>query len=239
MSSLSFRQRLEIAMADNGLRNGGALAKAMKLERTEVVYRLLRSDDNKPSYDFIEILYDALPNTNMDWLIKGKGERLSDNLDKTNKNNSLIHLSVDEVAETYNLPLKPAAGIPLVNFDAIAGLGNANFSIDKVNIQDRYTVPDFEKIDFMIKVRNNSMYPRYNSGDVVACRIIKSDNFIQWNRAHIVGAGDQGLLLKRIMPGDTDDTVQLISDNKDYPPIIIKRKEIHGLALVVGTIRLE
>jgi phage repressor protein C with HTH and peptisase S24 domain len=236
METLSFRQRLEIAMADNGLRNGGALAKAMKLERTEVVYRLLRSDDNKPSYDFIEMLYDALPNTNMDWLIKGKGEKLSDKLDYTNTNIKQSSQQVNEGVATY---LKPSLGIPLVNFDAIAGLGNANFSIDKVNIQDRYIIPDFEKIDFMIKVRNNSMYPRYNSGDVVACRIIKSDNFIQWNRAHIVGAGDQGLLLKRIMPGDTPETVQLISDNKDYPPIILNRKDIHGLALIVGTIRLE
>ncbi|WP_442589186.1 LexA family transcriptional regulator [Pedobacter sp. AW31-3R] len=132
-----------------------------------------------------------------------------------------------------------ATGIPLVNIQAFAGIGNVSFSIEEKNIQSRYIVPDFDNVDFMIRVKGNSMTPKYNSGDVVACRILNDYKFIQWNKTYILSTKDQGILIKRLKKSEDDKSVTAVSDNKDYDPFDIPWTEIDGIAIVVGVIRLE
>ena len=83
------------------------------------------------------------------------------------------------------------------------------------------------------------MYPKYNSGDVVACTILRESRFIQWNKVHLIGTVEQGILIKRVKKGQDDQHLLLISDNKDYDPFVINIDEVTGMALVVGVIRLE
>lgn len=132
-------------------------------------------------------------------------------------------------------------GIPLVSATAIGGFGNFEFSIQATDVKGTYVVPKFQdkKIDFMIEVTGSSMYPKYNSGDVVACRIIRESQFIQWNKVHVVATREQGILVKRLKPAQKKDCILAVSDNKSYDPFEIPLSEIEGLALVVGVIRLE
>lgn len=129
--------------------------------------------------------------------------------------------------------------IPLVRIEALGGIGNHNFVIEQKDIQALYVVPDFTNIDFMIRVKGSSMYPKYNSGDVVACRILHEKSFIQWNKVHLIATKEQGILIKRLKKGSVKETLTAVSDNKDYDPFEIPWKEIEGIALVVGVIRLE
>jgi phage repressor protein C with HTH and peptisase S24 domain len=131
--------------------------------------------------------------------------------------------------------------IPLVSIAAIGGFGNANFSIKQIDIKDYYIVPKFKErhIDFMIEISGSSMQPKYNSGDVVACTIIKESRFIQWNKAHVIATAEQGILVKRLRKGSSPDLLLAVSDNKDYEPFEIPVNEITGLAIVVGVVRLE
>ncbi len=131
--------------------------------------------------------------------------------------------------------------IPFVELTAVAGFGNASFAIDKSDVKAYYVVPKFKdrRIDFMIEVSGSSMYPKYNSGDVVACTILRESQFIQWNKVHVIGTVEQGILIKRIKKGPDEEHLLLISDNKDYDPFVINRKEVTGIALVAGVIRLE
>lgn len=132
-------------------------------------------------------------------------------------------------------------GIPLVGIKAVGGFGNSDFAIHERDIKEHYIIPKFKhkQVDFMIEVEGSSMYPKYSSGDVVACRIIKESSFIQWNKAHVVSTQEQGIIIKRIKQGSTAKSLIMVSDNKDYPPFEVQRKEITGIALVVGVIRLE
>lgn len=133
-------------------------------------------------------------------------------------------------------------GIPLLPFDAFAGLGDIEtpgvaFDI----IEERYIIPLFNgmKVDFMIPVRGSSMYPKYSSGDVVACRLINELLFVQWNKVYIIDTSSQGVIMKRLLKGSTDDHVICKSDNTDYPPFSVPMTDIRSIALVVGVIRLE
>lgn len=141
--------------------------------------------------------------------------------------------------ENYLESNTPSDGAPLISHEAAAGFGTAIFAIKDEDIMGRYVVPDFTNIDFMIRVKGSSMYPKYSSGDIVACRIIRESRFIQWNKPYIIATKEQGLLCKRLRQSEKKNHILAISDNKDYPPFDIPSNEITGIALIVGTIRLE
>lgn len=131
--------------------------------------------------------------------------------------------------------------IPLVDTTAVAGFGNENFSLDVKDVKDYYVIPKFanEKVDFMIEIKGSSMYPKYNSGDIVACTIIKDSAYIQWNKTHVIATKYQGIMVKRIKEGKTEEFLKMISDNSSYDPFEIPVSEITGIAIVVGVVRLE
>lgn len=142
------------------------------------------------------------------------------------------------VSEGTSTGLKP---IPLVTEKAAAGFGNNAFAICKDDVKDYYIIPKFRfsNVDFMIEVSGLSMYPHFKSGDVIACTILRDAKFIQWNRCHVIATRDQGILVKRIMPGKQEGCYLIVSDNKDYPPFELPISEITGIALVVGCVSLE
>ena len=185
----------------------------------------LSSWKDRDSIDY-ELIYSKCVDIDANWLLTGKGDIIR----KNEKEKSVIMVSHEENGET----------IPLVNLSVVAGFGSADFRIEKSDVKAYYVVPKFKDrhIDFMIEVAGSSMYPKYNSGDVIACTIIKESKFIQWNKVHVIATHEQGLLVKRIREGD-EDTLLAISDNPDYKPFKIPLNEITGIALVVGVIRLE
>ena len=149
----------------------------------------------------------------------------------------MIKKTTDAVANVVQLN----SGIPFVSVTAIGGFGSTNFAIQQEDIKEYYVIPKFKhkKIDFMIEVEGSSMYPKYSSGDVVACTIIKESSFIQWNKTHVVITREQGIIIKRLKKSDIEDNLIMISDNKSYEPFEVNKKDITGIALVVGVIRLE
>lgn len=129
--------------------------------------------------------------------------------------------------------------IPLIPIDALAGLAPGELVIKDSDIESRYTVPDFAKADFLIRVKGGSMYPKYSSGDVLACKKVSKTDFIQWNKTYVIDTS-QGVLVKRILKGKDDKHWILRSENKDYQDIDVNpEKDIHHINIVIGVIRLE
>lgn len=154
------------------------------------------------------------------WLLTGKGEMLKSSTE----------------------PQTEPKGTPLIPLEAFAGKGfELREGINFDTIEERYNVPLFKglQVDFMIPVKGSSMYPKYASGDVVACRMVKDLLFIQWNKVYVIDSESQGTLLKRLKKSDNEDFVTCKSDNKDYEEFDIPKGDIRNVALVVGVIRLE
>lgn len=177
--------------------------------------------------DKIVKILSCYPQLNPDWLLTGEGSML--------KSKSL------KKPHTIDID-KQVIGIPMLPFDAFAGIGDS--SITGVNfdtIEERYVVPLFDgiKIDFMIPVRGSSMYPKYSSGDVVACRLIDELLFIQWNKVYVIDSNSQGVIMKRLLKGDDNDHIICRSDNKDYDDFNVPMTDIRSIAIIVGVIRLE
>ena len=171
------------------------------------------------------------------WLLTGKGDML-----KQNDNSYNISEEINSVVEepiNKGSQIVPKQGIPLIPCEAVAGISAGSVSVMEHDIMEYYVVPDFHNVDFMIRVKGLSMHPTYNSGDVIACRMITDSKFLQWNKVHVIATKEQGVLVKRIKKSKEDDCILAISDNKDYDPFDIPKEEILNIALVVGTIRQE
>jgi phage repressor protein C with HTH and peptisase S24 domain len=179
-----------------------------------------KAKDKALSSETLATIVTMYSDVNTEWLLTGQGEML-----KTEKEHK---------------PAKPAqGGIPLVAVEAIGGIGSADFKIAESDIVQTYIVPDFSDIHFMLRVKGNSMAPAYMSGDIVACRIIRNPSFIQWGKAHLIATREQGIIIKRLNPGQTDNTYICVSDNPDFSPFLIHHDDITGIALIVGFVRLD
>lgn len=170
---------------------------------------------------------------NLEWLFTGSGTMI--------KGEDLPNHNITDVAPCNIELANIGKPIPLVTQSAVAGFGNSDFAINNEDIKELYVIPKFKhrNVDFMIEVSGASMYPRYTSGDIVACSILRESRFIQWNNCHVIATIEQGILLKRLLPGDDGEHLKAVSDNRDFPPFDIPVNEIKGIALVVGMVRLD
>lgn len=208
-------------------------------DRADKIYNIVNGKFF-PSFEILEAITKKFVDVNIDYLITGKGGMVHFIEAKKYKENG----SINKIEESEVEAIKQdgeAVMIPLVSVAAVAGFGNADFSIQKSDVKDYYVVPKFKdrRVDFMIEVAGSSMYPKYSPGDIVACTILRESKFIQWNKVHVIGTIEQGILIKRVKKGTDENQLLLISDNKDYDPFTISTNEITGMAIVIGVIRLE
>lgn len=175
---------------------------------------------------WIQIIVENYPHYSAEWLLTGRGEML--------KGKEVGQKSLPTAVQTNN----PKEGIPLIPLNAMAGALTSAQTVLEYEC-DRYVVPAFKGADFLIQVKGSSMYPKYSSGDIVACqRVPMSNLFFQWNKVYVIDT-DQGALIKRIKPGHDKDHVLIVSDNEKYDPFELPCSSIYAVALVIGVIRLE
>lgn len=225
--------------------SNGAFASQLKNNRTIGV-------------DKLENILIAFPELNPEWLLTGNGEMIKTKskknvIEKNYNKNYNENYNEPNVKKTYAIELaeKPTntgieannldnAGIPLIPIDAMAGFGTGAVQVMHYDTS-KYIVPEFSElnVDFMIRVKGSSMVPKYNSGDLVACKkLVITDIFFQWNKVYVLDT-EQGALIKRVKKGSRDNYILLISDNKNYDPFELHLSKIFAVALVVGVIRLE
>jgi phage repressor protein C with HTH and peptisase S24 domain len=208
----------------------GELAEELALGRTTITnYESGLSEPNFEILTKIVKYFDVSMEDilNIDMQLDKKGSSVAKNLILNKK-------KVDD--------LVPVTGsIPLIPIEAFAGISNnTDYSIDFNKIEERYIIPLFnEAADFLISVRGVSMLPKYNNGDIVACKFINDRLYIQWNRIYVIDTFTQGVMIKRILPSDKTDHYLLRSDNKEYPDFLIPQTDIRNIALVLGGIILE
>jgi len=170
-------------------------------------------------------ILEYFPDIDPEWLLTGKGKMLRTDI------NNVCESKVPHIAK------KDKDGIPLIPASAMAGMFTGDIQVLEHDC-DRYIVPVFRGADFLISVKGSSMYPKYNSGDIVACKKLPLDTFFQWNKVYVLDT-DQGPLIKRIKHGSSEDSLLIVSDNEKYAPFELKRQNIYNIALVMGVIRLE
>lgn len=173
----------------------------------------------------------AFPELNRNWLLFGEGEML--------RTGAPAEASVSEDAPPPQLiPAPPGKGLPLIPLPAMAGFLKGAADIDPNEIE-WYFVPAFRDCQFLIRVKGESMSPRYLSGDIVACREVQdTGTFFQWGKTYVLDT-DQGVVIKRVRPSEKENHVLCVSDNPEYDPFDVPIAGIYHLAIVRGLIREE
>lgn len=170
----------------------------------------------------------CFPEINPEWLLTGKGEML-----KEEKPVAAPTIRPYPKAEKEPMP------IPKLPIEAYAGLGAGEFVLQRHDIEEYYLIPEFSNADFLIEVTGSSMQPKYNGGDVLACKHIQSYQWFQWGVPHIIHIKDRGVVVKRPYQTEDSNSIELRSDNERYPPFRITKEEIINISIVIGVIRIE
>jgi phage repressor protein C with HTH and peptisase S24 domain len=176
--------------------------------------------------NIIEKIVSTYPDLNANWLITGKGSMFNDTVP-----------IATPIETSPKSPARLGNPKPLLPHDAIAGIGLGAF--DDLKVERYYDVYEFRNADFLIKVKGGSMYPKYNSGDILACKLVKERLFFQWNKCHVLFSQSQGFMVKRICKALNAEYIICKSDNKDYEPFEVPLSDIQDIAIVMGVIRLE
>ena len=146
-------------------------------------------------------------------------------------------MSLADGASTGDNPT-PDGSIPLIPVEVMAGYMNGEQNVQPYEYI-MYQLPSFSDCDFLVTVSGDSMTPRYNGGDIVACKKLSlQDIFFQWGRVYVVNTS-QGALIKKVEQGSSAETITLVSENEAYGPFEIRREMIYDIALVCGVIKKE
>ena len=176
-------------------------------------------------------ILNTFPELSKVWLLTGEGEML--------RTDTPAAVSVSEDAPPPQLiPAPPGKGLPLIPLPAMAGFLKGAADIDPNEIEWDY-VPAFRDCQFLIRVKGESMSPRYLSGDIVACREVQdTGTFFQWGKTYVLDT-DQGVVIKRVRPSEKENHILCVSDNPEYDPFDVPIAGIYHLAIVRGLIREE
>lgn len=170
----------------------------------------------------IEILYAKCTEINPEWLLTGQGPMLKE------------HNNLPIAVKTYN----PDEGIPLIPTEAMGGVASGEVSVLELDCE-RYVIPMFKGADFLIPVKGSSMIPKYNSGDIVACKKVPmQDIFFQWNKVYVLDT-NQGAIIKRVAKSEEKDCIKIVSENPNYEPFDLHLSQIYSIAIVIGVVRQE
>lgn len=119
-----------------------------------------------------------------------------------------------------------------------ASAGSITHAVEGVTLSQCEHIPvieAFPKYDYTIIIKGNSMEPKFEGGDEIACKRIDQTSFIQWGKVHVLDTA-QGIVIKRIY--EDGDKIKCVSYNPEYPPFSIDKSEIYSISLVVGLLRI-
>ena len=170
----------------------------------------------------------AYGNISAEWIKTGIGKMLKNKPSVSESNQTDIPLPNNDDS------------LPLIPFECMAGFGEDNSGIN-LNECERYNIPEFKNIgaEFLVRVGGSSMYPKYSSGDILACKKIHERLFYQWGKVYVIDSS-QGQLIKRVFEHENPDMILLVSDNKEkYQPFPIPKSDIRSLSIVLGVVRME
>lgn len=162
------------------------------------------------------------PDININRLITGEGSMLK------SENSNMVAEPLVEYGKKQTKPRIPYTAAAGSLTSAVEGItADQCEQIPRINI--------FPEYDFTIIIKGDSMEPKYEGGDEVACKRIDSTSFIQWGKVHVLDTA-QGILIKRTY--ENGEKIRCVSYNPEYPDFSIDKSEIYSMSLVVGLVRL-
>lgn len=183
----------------------------------------INSLKDSPSAEKLELISKKYLDLNISWLLTGEGTMLNDDGEKV----SILKPNKDAPELTgYYYP----------NVSASAGLdiSTLNQELEKVPIY----LPNFGKdIDF-INVYGDSMYPKYNAGEIIGIKLIEFQ-YLNYGYPYVVIFKNGDAYIKYVKKGKDENHVLLESENTFYEPREFNIDLIQNFYSIRGVIKKE
>jgi hypothetical protein len=136
---------------------------------------------------------------------------------------------------------------PYIDSNYAACSKPAGFSVCvKAEDCETLSIPFFKDYDFSIVASGDSMVNRRDvdksikSGDLVACKIVKSRTHVRYGEVYALSTLD-GFTIKQVVPSDQENCIKCVSFNTEdnYYPFDLPVEEIYDWAFVVGIARIN
>lgn len=171
------------------------------------------------SADKVQEITRVFPNLNYIWVLTGETCMLNSDMAQPKD------IAQAETETRPRVPLTAAAG----------SLSEAERGVTLEECEQMPVITQLPSYDFTMFIKGDSMSPKYESGDEVACRWIDHSRFIQWGKIHVLDT-IQGIIVKKVY--DDGDKIRCVSINPNYPAFSIPKEDIHSMSLVVGSLSI-
>lgn len=177
------------------------------------------------------------PDLNRVWLLTGEGEMLR-NVEAGE--NGTDRLTVDVMPATADTVFGKGV-IPF--FDREIACGPAcdyNASIEASKADGTISLPNVEG-DFALIARGDSMVdPEHPDKSIPSGSLVvlkkATDDILRWGEVYALATAD-GFLIKKVMPTDDSERIELRSLNaSEFPPFCVRKKDVYGVARVVAVV---
>ena len=127
-------------------------------------------------------------------------------------------------------------GFYLPDVSASAGLETSinNDELKKIPV----TIPGWEKDIIFINVFGDSMYPKFNSGEVIGVKYVEFQ-YLNYGYPYVVVFNDGEVFIKIIQPGKDEEHLVLESVNAFYKPKEFHKSLIKSFYSIKGVIKKE
>lgn len=166
----------------------------------------------------------AYPDLNIEWLLTGKGEMLSDKLFS-----GQITAVDDKAYYTYLLPMSAAGG------------SLACFPADGAKLEDcEKVVSPISDVDFAITVYGDSMYPDYPSGSRILIKKIDPSVYIAWGNVFVLDTVN-GVIVKELQPSDHEGKLvcHSLNPNGKFKDFEVSLQDINGMYRVLACVTMK
>lgn len=142
---------------------------------------------------------------------------------------------LQKVIRSITTKMNPDAMRPRIPTMAMAGfLSDYVEGVRKEDCEFLPIIQRFPSYDFTMFVKGNSMEPKYEGGDEIACKRVY--DVIEWGKTYVLDTTD-GAVMKRVY--DAGDKIRCVSYNsEEYPEFFIEKENVRGFYKVVGLIRI-
>jgi phage repressor protein C with HTH and peptisase S24 domain len=157
----------------------------------------------------------------------------------------LLLIKYGDVLKKYEVEINPpesniqSKGVPYYDIDVTASI-IASFDDVKEIPEFFVDFKPFNDCTAYIQVFGNSMYPEYNSGEVIAIKQLKNIDIIQWGEAYLVITSEEAnnmKTIKLVYPHEEPGKIILRSSNPDYKgDTVINKSSILSMYIIKGKI---
>ena len=183
--------------------------------------------------EFILYFNDVSP----EWLLTGQGDMLKKSVNAIPRARNIITIQGREGSEK----LYPLSCFKLYDMNVSAGFSRLFSDDGGQSAIGTISIPNMPKCDGAVRIVGDSMYPLLKSGDIIAFRKVSNIESILYGDMYILQLeqdSDISVVVKYVKKSEKgEEYLNLVSYNKEYDPMDVRKDSITGLAKVIISIR--